>query len=138
MDLNREEFLDILMLARHMAMADGEMHPNEKKVLVALFNSIGVTPEEQEKLRSKSSIGALMKEVQSEEARLALVDVLALVAGADGKFEDEEKHFIFRVMKKLNMDPNDHPYFEGGTNLDMKKIRSNINAIINKIKQLSH
>ena len=56
---------------------------------MTLFKAIGVTKEEQAAMKAKTSIGALLEEIQSDEAKSALVDTLALVAGADGVFEDE-------------------------------------------------
>ena len=44
--MDRKEFLDILSIMNHMAHADGQMHPAEKKVLIAVFKAAKVTPEE--------------------------------------------------------------------------------------------
>ena len=65
--------------------------------------AIGVTKEEQAAMKAKTSIGALLEEIQSDEAKSALVDTLALVAGADGVFEDEERAFITKVMTRIGM-----------------------------------
>ncbi|MBF0352341.1 MAG: TerB family tellurite resistance protein [SAR324 cluster bacterium] len=138
MDINREQYLDILVLASHMARADGELHPSEKKVLTALFNSIDVTDDEQKLIRQKSSVEKMIQEVTSNDAKNALVDVLALVAGADGVFEDKEKDFITKIMKRVGMNPNEHPYFKAGGQLDIDKIKGNVKNIINNIKKLSH
>jgi len=137
MSFNRKEFLSILMLAKHMATADGELDPVEKKVLIALFNTLKVTAEEQAELKEKGSLEALIKEVTSEEAKNALVDVLALVAGADGDFADEERTFITSVMKRLGMDPSAHAYMKEGGDLDLGKINKNVKAIITNIKDLT-
>jgi len=112
MGLNREEFLNIILLANHMANADNELHPVEKKVLISLYKTIKVTPEEQSRLSQKASVAELLQEIKSEEAQNALIDILIMVAGADGKFEKEEKVFIFRIMKSLEMNPSDHPAFQ--------------------------
>jgi uncharacterized tellurite resistance protein B-like protein len=41
--MDRKEFLDILSIMNHMAHADGQMHPAEKKVLIAVFKAAKVT-----------------------------------------------------------------------------------------------
>ena len=57
MNISRDEFLDIMLMASHMAGADGSIDVSEKKVMVALFKSIGITPQEQAQI--KNLIGKL-------------------------------------------------------------------------------
>ena len=47
MKISRDEFLDIMLMASHMAGADGSIDVLEKRVMVALFKLIGITPKEQ-------------------------------------------------------------------------------------------
>ena len=54
--MDRKEFLDILSIMNHMAHADGQMHPAEKKVLIAVFKAAKVTPEEQKLIQGRSSL----------------------------------------------------------------------------------
>ena len=70
--MERNEFLDILTILNHLAHADGEMHPSEKKVLIALFRAAKVTPEEQEQIRRHTSLEEMMEEINSDEAKKAL------------------------------------------------------------------
>jgi tellurite resistance protein len=137
MSINREEFLTILGVVSHLAHSDGEMHPAEKKVLMATFKAGKVTAEEQKQLKQNPSLGSMLAEVQSDEAKEALIDMLSLVAGADGEFQDEERVFMFKVMQKLGVDPNTHPYFKDGQNLDIKLVRSNVVKILENIKNIS-
>ena len=104
MSVNRQEYLDIISIVSHLARSDGDVADSEKKVLMTLFKAIGVTKEEQATMKAKTSIGALLEEIQSDEAKSALVDTLALVAGADGVFEDEERAFITKVMTRIGME----------------------------------
>jgi tellurite resistance protein len=101
---------------------------------MTLFKAIGVTKEEQATMKAKTSIGSLLEEIQSDEAKSALVDTLALVAGADGVFEEEERTFITKVMKQIGMKPSDHPYFQDGGNLDIKTVRGNVKQILESLK----
>ena len=134
MSVNRQEYLDIISIVSHLARSDGDVADSEKKVLMTLFKAIGVTKEEQAAMKAKTSIGSLLEEIQSDEAKSALVDTLALVAGADGVFEDEERTFITKVMKRIGMEPSEHPYFQDGGNLDIKTVRANVKQILESLK----
>jgi tellurite resistance protein len=134
MSVNRQEYLDIISIVSHLARSDGDIADSEKKVLMTLFKAIGVTKEEQAAMKAKTSIGSLLEEIQSDEAKSALVDTLALVAGADGVFEDEERTFITKVMKRIGMEPSEHPYFQDGGDLDIKTVRANVKQILESLK----
>ena len=134
MSVNRQEYLDIISIVSHLARSGGDIADSEKKVLMTLFKAIGVTKEEQAAMKAKTSIGSLLEEIQSDEAKSALVDTLALVAGADGVFEDEERAFITKVMKRIGMEPSEHPYFQDGGNLDIKTVRANVKQILESLK----
>ena len=134
MSVNRQEYLDIISIVSHLARSDGDIADSEKKVLMTLFKAIGVTKEEQAAMKTKTSIGALLEEIQSDEAKSALVDTLALVAGADGVFEDEERAFITKVMTRIGMEPTEHTYFQDGGDLDIKTVRANVKQILESLK----
>ena len=134
MSVNRQEYLGIISIVSHLARSDGDIADSEKKVLMTLFKAIGVTKEEQAAMKAKTSIGSLLEEIQSDEAKSALVDTLALVAGADGVFEDEERAFITKVMKRIGMEPSEHPYFQDGGDLDIKTVRTNVKQILESLK----
>ena len=134
MSVNRQEYLDIISIVSHLARSDGDVADSEKKVLMTLFKAIGVTKEEQAAMKTKTSIGALLEEIQADEAKNALVDTLALVAGADGVFEDEERAFITKVMTRIGMEPSAHPYFQDGGDLDIKTVRANVKQILESLK----
>ena len=134
MSVNRQEYLDIISIVSHLARSDGDVADSEKKVLMTLFKAIGVTKEEQAAMKTKTSIGALLEEIQSDEAKSALVDTLALVAGADGVFEDEERAFITKVMTRIGMEPTEHTYFQDGGDLDIKTVRANVKQILESLK----
>ena len=74
--MERNEFLDILTVLNHLAHADGEMHPSEKKVLIALFRAAKVTPEEQEQIRRHTSLEEMMEEINSDEAKKVVEGML--------------------------------------------------------------
>ena len=134
MSVNRQEYLDIISIVSHLARSDGDIADSEKKVLMTLFKAIGVTKEEQATMKAKTSIGSLLEEIQSDEAKSAWVDTLALVAGADGVFEEEERTFITKVMKRIGMEPSEHLYFQDGGNLDIKTVRANVKQILESLK----
>ena len=134
MSVNRQEYLGIISIVSHLARSDGDIADSEKKVLMTLFKAIGVTKEEQAAMKAKTSIGSLLEEIQSDEAKNALVDTLALVAGADGVFEDEERAFITKVMKRIGMEPSEHSYFQDGGDLDIKTVRANVKQILESLK----
>ena len=131
--MERNEFLDILTVLNHLAHADSEMHPSEKKVLIALFRAAKVTPEEQEQIRRHTSLEEMIEEINSDEAKNALIDLLALIAGADGVFQEEEEELIKKVMKRVDITPEEHPYFKDGEGLDIALVRSNAKKILESI-----
>ena len=135
--MERKEFLDILSIMNHMAHADGQMHPAEKKVLIAVFKAAKVTGEEQELIRGQSSLEEMIQEIKTDDAKTGLVDMMALVAGADGVFEEEEKLLIKKVMKRVGIKPEEHIYFKDDTNLDIAMVRSNAKKILQNLTENS-
>ena len=135
--MDRKEFLYILSIMNHMAHADGQMHPAEKKVLIAVFKAAKVTPEEQELIRGRSSLEEMIREIKTDDAKTGLVDMMALVAGADGVFEEEEKLLIKKVMKRVGITPEEHTYFQDENNLDIALVRSNAKKILQSITSSS-
>ena len=131
--MDRKEFLDILSIMNHMAHADGQMHPAEKKVLIAVFKAAKVTPEEQKMIHGRSSLEEMIREIKTDDAKTGLVDMMALVAGADGVFEEEEKLLIKKVMKRVGITPEEHTYFQDENNLDIALVRSNAKKILQSI-----
>ena len=131
--MDRKEFLDILSIMNHMAHADGQMHPAEKKVLIAVFKAAKVTPEEQKLIQVRSSLEEMIREIKTDDAKTGLVDMMALVAGADGVFEEEEKLLIKKVMKRVGITPEEHTYFQDENNLDIALVRSNAKKILQSI-----
>ena len=135
--MDRKEFLDILSIMNHMAHADGQMHPAEKKVLIAVFKAAKVTPEEQKLIQGSSSLEEMIGEIKTDDAKTGLVDMMALVAGADGVFEEEEKLLIKKVMKRVGITPEEHTYFQDENNLDIALVRSNAKKILQSITSSS-
>ena len=135
--MDRKEFLDILSIMNHMAHADGQMHPAEKKVLIAVFKSAKVTPEEQKLIQGRSSLEEMIREIKTDDAKTGLVDMMALVAGADGVFEEEEKLLIKKVMKRVGITPEEHTYFQDENNLDIVLVRSNVKKILQNFSSSS-
>ena len=135
--MDRKEFLDILSIMNHMAHADGQIHPAEKKVLIAVFKAAKVTPEEQKLILGRSSLEEMIREIKTDDAKTGLVDMMALVAGADGVFEEEEKLLIKKVMKRVGITPEEHTYFQDENNLDIALVRSNAKKILQSITSSS-
>ena len=135
--MDRKEFLDILSIMNHMAHADGQMHPAEKKVLIAVFKAAKVTPKEQKLIKGRSSLEEMIGEIKTDDAKTGLVDMMALVAGADGVFEEEEKLLIKKVMKRVGITPEEHTYFQDENNLDIALVRSNAKKILQNITSSS-
>jgi len=132
MSISREELVNILSVVSFLAHAEKEMHIAEKKVLIALFKSSKITPEEQSKMKSNTSLEEMLKHIQSAEAKHTLVELMALVAASDGVFEEEERTIIKKIMKRIGV-TDDHPYFDDD-NLDISKVRTNVGKILNSLK----
>lgn len=135
MTISRDELVNVLTVVSFLAHAEREMHVAEKKVLIATFKAIAITPEEQEQMKANTSLEEMLKHIQSKEAKHALVELMALVAASDGVFEDEERVIIQKIMKRIGV-ADDHPYFDNN-NLDVPSVRANVGKILNSFKDLA-
>ena len=135
MSISRDELVNILSVVSFLAHADREMQVSEKKVLIATFKAAAITPEEQQQMKSSTSLDGMLNHIQSDEAKHALIELMALVAGADGVFEDEERVVIQKIMKRIGIS-DEHPYFDD-TNLDIPTVRANVGKILNSFKTLA-
>jgi len=132
MSISRDELINIFSVVSFLAHAEKEMHVAEKKVLIALFKASKITQEEQNIMKSNTSLEDMLKNIQSVEAKHTLVELMALVAASDGVFEDEERVIIKKIMKRIGV-TDDHPYFDDN-NLDVTNVRSNVGKILNSLK----
>ena len=135
MSISRDEIVNILSVVSFLAHADREMQVSEKKVLIATYKAAAITPEEQQQMKSSTSLDGMLNHIQSDEAKHALIELMALVAGADGVFEDEERVVIQKIMKRIGISA-EHPYFDD-TNLDIPTVRANVGKILNSFKTLA-
>ena len=135
MSLSRDELINILSVVSFLGHYEREMHAAEKKVLMAIFKAASVTHEEHEKMKSSHSLDGMLKQLQSVDAKHTLVELMALVAGADGILKDEEKIIIKKIMKRIGV-TDDHPYFDDD-NLDVVNVRANVGKILNSLKNIS-
>ncbi|MEC9383967.1 MAG: TerB family tellurite resistance protein [SAR324 cluster bacterium] len=135
MPISRDELVNVLTVVSFLAHAEREMHVAEKKVLIATFKAVAITPEEQEQMKANTSLEEMLKHIQSKEAKHALVELMALVAASDGVFEDEERVIIQKIMKRIGV-TDDHPYFDNN-NLDVPSVRANVGNILNSFKDLA-
>jgi tellurite resistance protein len=135
MPISRDELVKVLTVVSFLAHAEREMHVAEKKVLIATFKAVAITPEEQVQMKANTSLEEMLKHIQSAEAKHALVELMALVAASDGVFEDEERVIIQKIMKRIGVE-DDHPYFDDN-NLDVPSVRANVGKILNSFKELA-
>ena len=135
MSISRDELVNIFTVVSFLAHAEKDVHVAEKKVLIAVFKAAGITHEEQEIMKSNTSLEEMLKHIQSVEAKHTLVELMALVAASDGKFEDEERVIVKKIMKRVGV-ADDHPYFDDN-NLDVPSVRANVGKILNSIKTLA-
>ena len=135
MSLSRDELINILSVVSFLGHYEREMHAAEKKVLMAIFKAASVTHEEHENMKSSHSLDGMLKQIQSVDAKHTLVELMALVAGADGVLKDEEKTIIKKIMKRIGV-TDDHPYFDYD-NLDVVNVRANVGEILNSLKNIS-
>ena len=100
-----------------------------------MFKVASVTHEEHEKMKSNHSLDGMLNQLQSDNAKHTLVELMALVAGADGVLQDEEKTIIKKIMKRVGV-KDDHPYFDDD-NLDVANVRANVVKILSSLKDIS-
>ena len=135
MSISRDELVNIFTVVSFLAHADKDVHVAEKKVLIAVFKAAGISQEEQNKMKTNTSLEEMLKHIQSVEAKHTLVELMALVAASDGKFEDEERVIIKKIMKRIGV-TDDHPYFDDN-NLDLPTVHANVGKILNSINTLA-
>ena len=135
MSISRDELINILSVVSFLGHYEREMHTAEKKVLMAIFKAASVTHEEHEKMKSSHSLDGMLEQLQSVDAKHTLVELMALVAGADGVLKDEERTIIKKIMKRIGV-TDDHPYFDDD-NLDVVNVRANVGEILNSLKNIS-
>ena len=135
MSISRDELVSIFSVVSFLAHAEKDVHVTEKKVLIAVFKAAGITQEEQNIMKSNTSLEEMLKHIQSVEAKHTLVELMALVAATDGVFKDEERVIIKKIMKRIGV-TDDHPYFDNN-NLDVPTVRANVRKILNSIKTLA-
>ena len=132
MSISRDELINILSVVSFLGHYEREMNAAEKKVLMAIFKAASVTHEEHEKMKSNHSLDGMLNQLQSDDAKHTLVELMALVAGADGVLQDEERTIIKKIMKRVGV-TDDHPYFDDD-NLDIANVRANVGKILSSLK----
>ena len=135
MSVSRDELIYILSVVSFLGHFESEMNAAEKKVLMAIFKAASVTHEEHEKMKSNHSLDGMLNQLQSDDAKHTLVELMALVAGADGVLQDEERTIIKKIMKRVGV-TDDHPYFDDD-NLDIANVRANVGKILSSLKDIS-
>ena len=86
-------------------------------------------------MKSNHSLDGMLEQLQSEDAKHKLVELMALIAGADGVLQDEERTIIKKIMKRVGV-KDDHPYFDD-YNLDVTTGRANVGKILSSLKDIS-
>ena len=127
-----------MALATHMSQCDGEMALSEKKILLNLYKAIHVTKQEQAFLLKKRSLDLMLGEILTEEVRGEMLNVLLLVAAADGTIDPNELNFIEKVMRRLDMRKSDYIYFNEDGKIDVPKLQRDIAAIIENVSLLAN
>ena len=135
MSISRDELVNIFSVVSFLAHAERDVHVAEKKVLIAVFKAAGITQEEQEKMKSNTSLEEMLKHIQSVETKHTLVELMALVAASDSEFEDEERVIIKKIMKRIDV-ADDHPYFDDN-NLNVPSVRTNVWKILDSFNTLA-
>lgn len=135
MSISRDELINILSVVSFLSHFESEMNAAEKKVLLAIFKAASVTHVEHEKMKSNHSLDGMLNQLQSDDAKHTLVELMALVAGADGVLKDEERTIIKKIMKRVGV-TDDHPYFDDD-NLDIANVRANVGKILSSLKDIS-
>ena len=135
MSISRDELINIISVVSFLGHFESEMNAAEKKVLMAIFKAASVTHEEHEKMKSNHSLDGMLNQIQSDDAKHTLVELMALVAGADGVLQDEERTIIKKIMKRVGV-TDDHPYFDD-KNLDIANVCANVGKILSSLKDIS-
>ena len=134
MNITREQFLNILFVARYVASTDGTLDQSEIDALKAILKALKVNDEELRQIKQKTSLSHALENLTSNESKQLLIDVLVFIACVDGELCSTEQQFIKKVMKYLSIDPNIHPYFENQI-VDAAFIKDKIDGLIQRIQR---
>lgn len=134
MSVNRSEFVSILVFATHIAKIDGFLKNSEKKLLIQLAQEASLTDEEMSAAHDADSLESSIKSIQSNDSKTLLINILYLVASADGEFDRDENAFILKVIQRLELDENQFPYFQPGGNPERASIEEKTMAVIRELQ----
>jgi hypothetical protein len=69
MSISRDELVNIFTVVSFLAHAEKDVHVAEKKVLIAVFKAAGITQEEQNKMKSNTSLEEMCYHQKNYETR---------------------------------------------------------------------
>lgn len=104
----KEGKVELLKILLGMAFVDGEYTENEGRLVEFLIDSYGLTPEEEEDVRSQKSsridLYQLAEKISSPDDRRQAYESAFLVALLDGAQDPEESEMLERLRDVLGLD----------------------------------
>ena len=133
MNISRQEFLNIILVARHIAKSDGMMEPVEIDALKKIVKSLQIKEAELEQMKQDTSLSNALNKLTSDDCKHLLIDILMFIACVDSELCDTEKETIKKIMRHLSINPETHPYF--AEEVDASFIKGKMNALITRIQK---
>ncbi len=104
----KEGKVELLKILLGMAFVDGDYSENEGRLVEFLIDSYGLTPEQEEEVRSQKSgkidLYELAESISSPEDRRQAYESAFLVALMDGSQDPEESEMLERLREALDLD----------------------------------
>ncbi len=107
--VSRQNTYDLVFPAAAMytAQVDGEVSPEERALYRSMLSRMSFDEHTQAEFQRLTTDEAHLLEaasqIENNDIRRSLVDLLALMAVCDGELADEEREFLSKVAKRLNV-----------------------------------
>jgi len=109
-----EKLPDLLNAAKvviNAAWQDGKILPEEKEAFNTAFKNVAFNEEQRAELEKEfenpSDIDELIKDIESRDHKMFILETAILLVVADGEFHPKEKEFIDKLVKEFKLEPAD-------------------------------
>lgn len=108
---NLPNLLNVAKVVINAAWQDGKILPTEKEAFNKAFENVAFTDEQWAELEDEfinpSPIDELIKDINSRDQQMLILETSLLLVIADGEFHPKEKEFIDYLVKKFELDTED-------------------------------
>ena len=108
---NLTNLLNVAKVVINAAWQDGKILPAEKEAFNTAFVNVAFTDEQRSELEQEfekpTPIEELLKDIESRDHKMLILETSILLVIADGEFHPKEKEFIDLLVKEFTLAPED-------------------------------